>query len=401
MNILIIGNGFDLAHGLPTKYGDFLDFCKKLKKIYTNSSDVSYEDYKCDEMDKWEMNEEIKTVLLEAYANRKASRKKHDYGEFTTSNKFLNEISELIFKNTWFEYFLNHRNSMGENWIDLEKEISIIIRYFDEALTELKNNKDIRLTKKNQVLIDICSAAKLSEQEIYCNHASLINFTIFLDEELGNLIHALEIYIAAFVNNIAISKKNADIENKDIDHVLSFNYSNTYERLYCQGKNIECNYIHGKAENSKGAAACNLVLGIDEFLDDDRKDVDLELLSFKKYYQRIYKSTGNQYLDWVDKINEDYTYSSALNDNPEGTKKTNHTLYILGHSLDITDKDILRLFLCNDNIQIKIFYRRKTEKDKTHLAKLIKNLILIMGQEELIRRTGGIHKTIEFVPQTL
>lgn len=24
MNILVIGNGFDLAHGLPTKYGDFL-----------------------------------------------------------------------------------------------------------------------------------------------------------------------------------------------------------------------------------------------------------------------------------------------------------------------------------------------------------------------------------------
>ena len=25
--ILIIGNGFDLSHGLPTKYEDFLDFC--------------------------------------------------------------------------------------------------------------------------------------------------------------------------------------------------------------------------------------------------------------------------------------------------------------------------------------------------------------------------------------
>ncbi|MFQ7826582.1 MAG: AbiH family protein, partial [Anaerobutyricum hallii] len=23
MNILIVGNGFDLAHGLPTKYADF------------------------------------------------------------------------------------------------------------------------------------------------------------------------------------------------------------------------------------------------------------------------------------------------------------------------------------------------------------------------------------------
>ena len=28
MNILMIGNGFDLAHGLPTKYGDFLLFAK-------------------------------------------------------------------------------------------------------------------------------------------------------------------------------------------------------------------------------------------------------------------------------------------------------------------------------------------------------------------------------------
>lgn len=26
MNILIIGNGFDLAHGLPTSYVDFLKF---------------------------------------------------------------------------------------------------------------------------------------------------------------------------------------------------------------------------------------------------------------------------------------------------------------------------------------------------------------------------------------
>ena len=32
MNILMIGNGFDLAHGLPTKYGDFLLFAKMVKK---------------------------------------------------------------------------------------------------------------------------------------------------------------------------------------------------------------------------------------------------------------------------------------------------------------------------------------------------------------------------------
>ncbi len=33
MNILLIGNGFDLAHHLPTKYSDFLEFVKVIKQI--------------------------------------------------------------------------------------------------------------------------------------------------------------------------------------------------------------------------------------------------------------------------------------------------------------------------------------------------------------------------------
>lgn len=33
MNILVIGNGFDLAHGLPTEYG-FGEFYRMIKKIY-------------------------------------------------------------------------------------------------------------------------------------------------------------------------------------------------------------------------------------------------------------------------------------------------------------------------------------------------------------------------------
>lgn len=34
MNILVIGNGFDLAHGLPTRYTDFLDFIKSFIDCY-------------------------------------------------------------------------------------------------------------------------------------------------------------------------------------------------------------------------------------------------------------------------------------------------------------------------------------------------------------------------------
>ena len=45
MNILMIGNGFDLAHGLPTGYPDFLGFCRMIKVVYSlekndNADDV-------------------------------------------------------------------------------------------------------------------------------------------------------------------------------------------------------------------------------------------------------------------------------------------------------------------------------------------------------------------------
>lgn len=75
-------------------------------------------------------------------------------------------------------------------------------------------------------------------------------------------------------------------------------------------------------------------------------------------------------------------------------KRPEHKLYILGHSLNITDKDVLKLIICDDNVQTKIFYHRKNADDKIVLRKLIKNLVQIVGQDELIRRTGGVCKNI-------
>lgn len=109
-------------------------------------------------------------------------------------------------------------------------------------------------------------------------------------------------------------------------------------------------------------------------------------------------------------LNDDVGYDLAIicygqNDGAGEIRKDKsyriHNLYIFGHSLDVTDKDILKMFICNDNVQTKIFYYRENEDDKRALGKLIKNLILMMGQDELIKRTGGVNKTIEFIPQTI
>lgn len=49
----------------------------------------------------------------------------------------------------------------------------------------------------------------------------------------------------------------------------------------------------------------------------------------------------------------------------------------------------------------KIFYYREKVDDKRTLEKIISNLVKVIGQDELIKRTGGEFKTIEFIPQSL
>ena len=62
--------------------------------------------------------------------------------------------------------------------------------------------------------------------------SSVDRFSEYLMRELERLTRALEIYLAEFVQKIPITEKSADIETIHPDCILSFNYSNTYERVY-------------------------------------------------------------------------------------------------------------------------------------------------------------------------
>ena len=309
--------------------------------------------------------------------------------EVTTSNKALDEMYTCIKHNVWFEYFLNASSNIGENWIDFELEISKVIQALDSARFQVQAGGSVRNVEKyeSQMLMNILKCSKGSLQNAYGSSSQIDVFTKYLYTELNMLTRALEIYIAEFVGGIIVSKRSTDIENLNPDHVLSFNYSDTYEKIYGKEKKIKYDYIHGKANINKNVKTSNLVLGIDEYLNDERKDSELEFLVFKKFYQRIFKSTDSSYMEWVDEIRQNSNYP--------------YELYIFGHSLDKTDKDVLELLICNDNVQTKIYYHRKSNDDKKELGKLIRNLVRVIGSKELIRRTGGSHKTIEFIPQTL
>ena len=392
--ILLIGNGFDLAHGLPTSYSYFLDFCDKVEKIFTFQHRLTEMVYKRKFLDDWNIDKSIKNKLLEWY---KKSPTNHD--------ELLIELNDNIRDNIWINYFLEKRKQLGQNWIDFESEISTVIQVFECVREHVERRKLMVNTgieyKTAELARDFVDFAIKSDKENLQSMYSILteglidsNFITYLDAfiekmniNLDKLIRALEIYISEFINKIEVLQKNDDIKDINPDCVLSFNYSNTYERIYGQSNKIEYDYIHGKADITNNVNTCNLVLGIDEYLEERDRDNKLEFLPFKKFYQRIFKSTDSSYMEWVDEIRQN--------------SECPYELYIFGHSLDKTDKDVLELLICNDNVQTKIYYHRKSNDDKKELGKLIRNLVRVIGAKELIRRTGGSHKTIEFIPQTL
>ena len=435
MKILVIGNGFDLAHGLPTSYKDFLEFCARAQRIYTYQPSISVGQYEQDNLKEWTINDYVKARLKNAFD----SRVFQSGNTATTEDVVLDEIFACINGNAWIRYFRNCPSYVGENWIDFETEISKVIRCLDETRKMIQNEENIMEIKdeKGKILKSIVEAASTTIYNVFNSVRTIDKFSKDLYAELEKMIRALEMYISEFVQNIPIELKSKDIENLNPSHIVSFNYSNTYERLYGVGKITEYDYIHGKADINNTIQTNNMVLGIDEYLPEELQDKETEFIAFKKYYQRIYKMNKRLTETWCSEIKKEeererssreflvnkqiefdlvkkrdgsgagynwknYEKLRCILEQAYDAQHPKHVLCIFGHSLDVTDKDILRELLLNDNVHTTIFYYKRIDKfgnddnGRQDYGEKIKNLVKVIGPDELRRRTGGGNKTIEF-----
>lgn len=97
MNILLLGNGFDVAHGLPTRYQDFLVFLSNYRSFLEGKAyDPIYKDFF------------------------------NNYFE----DKYKRELNSCVVDNKLIDYFLRiyeDRVAAGKvGWIDFENERPIV-----------------------------------------------------------------------------------------------------------------------------------------------------------------------------------------------------------------------------------------------------------------------------------
>lgn len=368
VNILVLGNGFDLAHELNTTYKNFLE-AVKITDILVNM-DKSRRVIRWKETDKTH----IPKLLCERLDKVVESINNKD-DKFTQFYSFRES-------NFWFKFFDKKAES---TWIDFEKGIKEVCGKLED---KIYNGGDVK-SLDSEINIDIDFT---DYKDYFSDRFEIKTYSKLLEkleDDLNQLINSLDYYISTFCDEQDVNIISPDIIPLGIDKVISFNYSMTYQNLYSVSPNIDCDYIHGKAgeplkgdngnkymvSEIKNKKFSNLVLGYDE---EKVNDIMLPIFApFKKYYQRVLKGTGNKYVGWVDEIQKD--------------KEKEHYVYFFGHSMDVTDKDVIRALILNSNVTSTVYYYSGSDK----IGKL-KNLIAVLGYDKFVEYTrNGKIKLIE------
>ena len=239
--------------------------------------------------------------------------------------------------------------------------------YWKNALSASSRNPDAYqpnyadvLLRKQGSWIDLennlatCVKARMDEQGFRVLNALFSEF----------LLPKFEQYIAEVVNNDSTVSGSLAVSGADL--VLSFNYSNTFERLYGeQSRCFKICYLNGKAQIN--AAHPNIVFGCDCCEDSAHGK---RFVEYDKVIQRADRNTDDAYRDWIiEDINCKYQ------------------IYIVGHSLGRTDWEILRPLIIAKRNTTKIYYHSEESKKE-----LMYNLYCMIGRESMVqRKTEFLH----------
>lgn len=209
-------------------------------------------------------------------------------------------------------------------------------------------------------------------------------YTLFLGHHRGLILRCIEIYLTECVEKQSISVYSQDINNIDVKAVLCFNYTHTYEKLYNNSDKLKVHYLHG--ETKEDGSVNNMVLGIDEYYGLNDKDKHTNYNIYKKFTQRVLNETGFLYRDWIESMDYETQLRRSMKE-----KFPNH-VYIFGHSLDVTDRDVIKDIIDRDGVITTIFYY-----DKQQQTQQIANLVKMLGQDRFIDMINSVPQRICFL----
>ena len=403
--IILIGNGFDLAHGLKTGYKDFIDsyWDEVAVTIYDK-----YVDYFRKSVVTIPDSYNDNLISIRIYNGKAAipdrvisSCESHNrYGVLCSSINKLNKSNkrpfsaELKFKNSFFEHISNQCSLV--NWVDIENEYyealkklllvedaqtrSISVKKLNKEFDAVKGLLEKYLTEVSKSVIE----AKESITDVFKSKISLDNIAVTKRDLFRELVvesalshRPVSTHPQTYYRHMLETVK--EIERKKIRQsmgtdfvpdkilLLNFNYTNTAEKLYVKGGAYEVINIHGELNNKNNP----IIFGYGDELDDD--------------YKTIEKLQDNDFLENIKSINYHKTrnYRRLLDFIHSGL----YQVFVMGHSCGNSDRTLLNTLFEHDNcVSVKVFYHQ-IEAGKDDYSNLIRNISRNFNDKARMRDT--------------
>ena len=369
--ILITGNGFDLALGLPTSYIEFIRAAHKAISSPNGHIEVS------------EVFPE-KFETLNTYYKLQTS---YDLSKIKRHNE-----------NAWLRYFMAANPPEAQlnieiKWVDFEKEIRQILedvahlkREIEQVEKQVKGRHDHILRGSqhsggNPVPLDERSFDRL-HKILHWSSGSNITFVSlcnekfktpteileYLYEELKEFSKIFKTYLELLIVPIFKSKKFQKPLIAIPTEVITFNYTPIASLL-----EFKCSYLHGQIDN-------DIIFGIDS-AEGLTEDLGPHALSFTKYFQCLFHHT------FATEFKQSTLLDSHQND-----------YYFYGHSFDLSDRSYIELVfkaLANNPSQKATIYYHSEESRSSILRNLLDEKMLGEGAQQTVEKLVA-HKRLVF-----
>ena len=352
--LIIIGNGFDIAHGLKTSYMDFIHWYweQRLNALLTDNSAVS-EDCLC--------KLEIKNTkdcanwfnFFFSHSLRDLMTREWKYPPSEIISAFKENADEFsVTYSQFFETILQSIETRG--WVDIEND-------YYQLLKSCSKDPDCDYTVKG-----------LNGQLAYLQDRLVEYLRTIGTNQYKKELHnpMIEFFDPADFSTEGKKKalENMGLENTNLEEiqynfeeqkklrperimVLSFNYTAT-AKMY-GNFNLDFNYIHGDLEHPE-----NIIFGYGDELD--------------RHYQDILDRNDNELLKNVKSVK--YLETRHYHDMLEFLMAAPFQVLIMGHSCGNSDRTLLNTVFEHENcVSIKPFYHKWDDGTDNYLE-LVQNI---------------------------
>ena len=412
--LILIGNGFDLAHGLETSFYNFINYCVfEMSKFIIIKHEDTIESFSIEEYTiesflidndivhsesikgcckliiktyedllicKKKITEEVPDYYLKKYSEKLDNYLNCKQNEYNSNINYL-EKCEILFDKEYWKKTKDFINDIKGSTSEID---------YTQFVDKLFKNKLFK------IILNKCKADKNWGGIEHDFYQTLLNVKKFYKgENIPDEIDKIDILNKEFENIIdcfghymktVVSKQKTENLSKIADHLkqavkkcelstqfrdrigqqpivikehmfLNFNYTNTVEKYIAQSSvNVEEKHvqIHGRLEDS----ASGIIFGYGDELDSSYKELedknDNRYLKYSKSLHYLYKNNYQKLLDFLE--------------------QNKYQVYIWGHSCATSDRVLLQTIFEHENcVSIKPFYYQDT-KGNDNFADLCANI---------------------------